>query len=480
MAPSRSRPRQLLGQLATGAGGRVSLALGGGIWLAFLLLALSPAAGAASHYAAAFVYGPLLCLGLAAAYAALAWQRTSETTERRYWAGLGLGFGAWALVSAGNFLVHYGIFARDPIRLAVELGYALSYVFVVAAVESRPDDLGPAAEAGRNTPPWHAAALVSGLFATLVLLPMLLHPAGFNTYVSSFGLYVAMDLYIAGRALYFAATTPSCQWRWNYASLGLAFALVLATDLATAWLKSTQQPLAAGSLRDVFWLLPFCMMVLAGAAGSFALADRRRAPPPPTLSDAFAASPLTWALFFPVLHFVADRLGWLDPLLATPRDLLVILITLMLLALAFHRQRRFELQLAELIRERREVQAQLRESENDLRLLLHRARATELLRAAQERYDKALVASLALGGAADGRPASRRDLVASLFELARLPLRLERLAGTGGAELVFSNGAAALSPPAAPLPRIAQGPWQLVLGPPPGSTSLAVPERQDR
>ncbi len=113
-------------------------------------------------------------------------------------------------------------------------------------------------------------------------------------------------------------------------------------------------------------------MILAGSSGTFKLADRRRPAPAPNLSDALAAPPLTWALCFPLSHFVADRLDWLDPSLARPRDLLVIVFTLLLLLLAVRQQRRFEAGLAELVRIRREIESQLRESENDLRLLLQR------------------------------------------------------------------------------------------------------------
>lgn len=451
-----------LGKLLEKTGGRGSLALAAGLWLGFVALAARPAATAESNYQLAFVNGPLTCLAIAALFAAATWRRRSEGSERRFWLHLALGFGTWGAVGAANFLVYLQFFDRDQIRLGVELGYALSYVFLVAALEARPDDLGPAAFAGRKTPPWYAAILVGGLFSTLVLLPQLMNEKDYQLYFSSFGLYTAMDLYLACRALYFAAQTPSRQWRWSFSSLGIAFALVLVSDLATFWLRRHQQPLASGDLFDAFWLLPFAVMLMAGASGTFALEDRRRTPPPPTLSEAFAAPPLTWALFFPAFHFLADP--WLDPRLALPRDLLVILFTLMLLALALHRQRGFEKALGELVRERQEIAAQLRESEDDLRVLLHRSQIAERRRVVEQRYAKAMDAGISK--ASPARPEEvRRDLVASLFEYARLPLRL--FAGRARepfGEPFFDNAEARLQRPENGGLRFESGDWQVVLG----------------
>lgn len=455
---ARSRLEKLLER----TGGRRSLALAAGLWLVFLALAAGPAATAESNYQLAFVKGPLTFLAIAACYSAATRRRRREESERRYWLHLALGFGTWAAVGVANFFVYLQFFERDQIRLGIELGYALSYVFLVAALEARPDDTGPAAFAGRKTPPWYAAILVGGLFSTLVLLPQLMNLKDHQLYFSSFGLYAAMDLYLACRALYFAAQTPSRQWRSSFSSLGLAFALVLFSDLATFWLRRHQQPLTGGDLLDALWLLPFAVMLVAGASGTFSLEDRRRAPPPPTLSEAFAAPPLTWALFFPAFHFLADR--WLDPRLALPRDLLVILFTLLLLALALHRQRGFEKALGELVRERQEIAAQLRESEDDLRVLLHRSQIAERLRAVEQRYAKAMGAGLSK--ASPARPEEvRRELVASLFEYARLPLRL--FAGRGretSGEPFFDNAEARLQRPENGGLRFGNGDWQVVLG----------------
>jgi hypothetical protein len=444
------------------AGGRRSLFIALGALAAFAALAALPAANVHSNRVIAFVIGPLFFLALATTHALAHSRQARDEQERRYWLDLVLGLGTWTLVCCTNLLSSLELLDRAAIVLYVEFGYALSYVFIVAALETRPHDLDPSAEAGRRTPAWYAAILVAGLFSTLVLLPELANPIGNSIYFSPFMLYTAMDLYIACRAFYFARETSSRRWRFNFASLGFAFSLMLASDLTTVWLKRQPLPLTAGDARDALWLLPFAGLFLAGAAGGFGLEDRRQGPRAPTLSDAFAAPPLTWALFFPVFHFAADRLDWLDPSLAAPRDLVVMTFTLLLLGLAVRQQRRIEKGLVQLVRERREIEEELKESENDLRLLLHRSLAAEHLRAAEERYSKTLGASALMNEAASPENA-RRDRVAALFEGARLPLRL--FAGSRPEEEFFANREARRQEADdGRLASVEQGDWRLVFG----------------
>lgn len=474
--PAVAAARHRFSQLAARAGGKWAISLAAGLWLAFLALAAAPWASPAANNALAFVYGPQLCLTLATLYAALAAWRLKAPADRRYFVYLALGLGVWSAVSLSNLAFELGWMTRDPIRVLVELGYSLSYVFVVAALEGRPDDLSPAAAAGRRIPPWYVAVLVAAFFTILVVLPELRNPGGYRTYYSYFLLYTAMDLYIAARAAFAAWQTPSRQWRAVYGCLSAAFGGILSTDLWAFWLKRHHLPLESGDFADGFWLLPFAAMILAGASGLFGLEDRRRQETAPTLSDAFAAPPLTWALFFPLSHFVADRLGWLDPALAGPRDTLVIVFTLLLLLLAARQQRRFELGLAELVRERREIAGQLRESENDLRLHLQRAATAERLKESEERYVKALAATLQSFD--PSRPEHRsRDRVASLFECARLPLRLFAAEG----QVFFANVEARLTGAgsAVELAAIEQGAWRMVLGPAEGGAG-AVDRTEER
>lgn len=444
------------------AGGRRSFWLALGSLACFAALASLPAASPSTNYLIAFVIGPLFFLALATAWALHHRRQGKDGPERRYWLELALGLGTWTLVSCANLLASLEVFQRGALLLYVEFGYALSYVFIVAALETRPHDLDPSAEAGRRTPAWYAAILVAGLFSTLVLLPQMENPRGYGIYLSPFMLYTAMDLYIACRALYFAQQTASRRWRWNFGALGLAFSLMLASDLTTVWLKRQPLPVTAGDARDAFWLLPFAALFLAGAAGSFELEDRRQGPRAPTLSDAFAAPPLTWALFFPVFHFAAERLGLLDPLLAEQRDLVVMAFTLLLLGLAVRQQRRFEKGLGQLVRERREMEDELKDSENDLRLLLHRALAGEHLRAAEERYNKTMGASALMNEALSPENA-RRDRVAALFEGARLPLRLFSVSRPD-AEAFFANREARrATAEIGELASLETGDWRMVL-----------------
>ena len=434
-----------------------SARLAAAMWLLCLLITAWPAATAKTNQVLAFMAAPPLFLGLATTFALLTRSRQKAASERRYWLHLALGLGIWAATYIPNILLRLAHFEVDAIRPFLDVGYGLSYLFVVAAVETRPDRAGWSAEAGSATPPWYAAILVAGLFSSLVLLPALLPGPSFPAFVSSFALYCALDLYIAGRALYLAQQSSSRQWRANFACLGAGYLLLLGSDLATSWLKRSHLPTTAGSYLDALWLLPFALLILAGGSASWRLADRRLPPREPTLSEAFAAPPLTWALCFPVFHFVAERLGWLDPRLAPPRDLLVLVSTLLLLGLAFYEQRRFEKELGRLVRERRDFEGRLGDNQNDLRLLLHRAKTAESLRAAEERYLKALDAS-ALMEPPRAPEDLRRERVANLLENCRLPLRLTAAGSDAPGPVARANL------PAFTFPAITMGAWQL-LGP---------------
>jgi len=362
--------------------------------LLFLLLIISglPFASVLNNRIFSHTVGPFLFL-LAATFYTWRGGRRAGPAEKRFWRQLSLGYGVWAATYVPSLITRLSGHNTDSILPYLDFGFALSFFFVVVAVEERPDDRGPLSELGRRPSLWNTAILMAGFFSTLVVLPATYNRADYPTYLSSFGYFVAMDLAIATRLLYFASQSESRRWRTIYALLATGFALMLVVDLTTAWLRREHAALTVGAFYDAFWTLPFFVMLLSASTASWRLGDRRSGIREPTISDAFAASTLTWALVFPCFHLIADRLGWLDPVLAPKRDVLVLLWTVMLLALAILRQRQLEKDLALLVRERREIEVNLRDSEKDLRLLVERSRVADRLQAAEERFAKAFEAS---------------------------------------------------------------------------------------
>lgn len=339
-----------------------------------------------------YIVGPFFFLAFSCAYAGRNARAADGEPERRFWRRLCLSYGAWALTYVPSFLAPWfgGI---DLVRPLVDFGFGIAYVFAMAAFEERPDDRGPVTELGRSPSLGGATLMMAGFFITVVLLPALYNPEQSATYLSSFVFWVAMDLVIAVRLLQFAWQTASRRWRYHYAVLGCGFALMMVVDLGTGWLRRHHIPVTTGHLSDSLWAVPYAILLFSAAGGLFRLEERRRSQPEPTLSDALASQNLGWALLFPGFHFVADRTGWLDPVLGPRRDWVVLLWTGMLMALAIRRQRELERGLAGLVHERRDIEGTLRESEQDLRVLVERGRVSDRLKAAEERFAKAFEVS---------------------------------------------------------------------------------------
>lgn len=355
-----------------------------------ILLVLSglPWATVSTNRIFSHTVGPFLFLLIATLYA---WRSRRGTlgAERRFWLLLCAGYGTWGLTYVPSLIFRlWSESGIDAILPYLDFGFALSFLFVIAATEERPDDPGPLSGLARPSL-WHSTVLIAGFFCSLVLLPALLHLEAYATYLSSYAVFGAMDLVVAARFFYFVSQSDSPRWRLIYSSVGSAFLLMFGVDLTTGYLRRQSLDLTHGAFYDAFWTLPFLVMAISAASGLFGLEDRRTGKRQPTLSDAFAASSLTWALIFPSFHFVANRAGWLDPALASQRDLVVIVVTLLLLVLALFHQRSLEMGLAHLVLEQRDIESNLRSSEKDLRLLIERGRVADRLRAAEERFTKA-------------------------------------------------------------------------------------------
>lgn len=384
-------------RLVEGAGlaeGWRAAALAVVLFLFLLILCALPSATVASNRILSHTVGPFVFLVAAGIFAWRSGRGASDASERRFWLRLAAGYGIWALTYVPSLLYQFAANSGiDAILPYLDFGFALSFLFVVAATEEHPDDHSPLSELGRRPSLWHTTLLITGFFCSLVLLPALLHGEAYSKYLSSFAFFVAMDLLVGARLLYFASQTDSPRWRLIYASVACAFLLMFGVDLATGYLRRQSSDLTGGTFADAFWALPYFVMLASAASGHFGLEDRRSGQRQPTLSDAFAASTLTWALIFPSFHFLANRVGWLDPVLAPKRDLVVVFVSLLLLVLASLRQRHLEQGLAQLVFERRDIESNLRSSEKDLRLLIERGRVADRVRAAEERFTKAFEVS---------------------------------------------------------------------------------------
>jgi PAS domain S-box-containing protein len=362
------------------------------LFFAVLLACGLPIATPLGNKTMVYIVGPAFFLAASCVYAVRNARAAENEPERRFWRRLSVSYGAWTLTYLPSFLApQFG--GIDAVRPLVDFGFGIAYVLAMAAFEERPDDRSPVTELGRLPTLGSATLMMAGFFITVVLLPALYNREQSAVYLSSFAFWVAIDLVLALRLGYFAFTTGSRRWRYIYAVLGAAFALMAVVDQATGWLLRHHVPVTSGHVSDALWSLPYAILLFSAAGGLFRFEERRRSQPEPTLSDALASQNLGWALLFPSFHFVADSTGWLDPALGPRRDWVVLVWTGMLMGLAIRRQRQLERGLAGLVHERRDIEGNLRESEQDLRLLVERGRVADRLKAAEERFAKAFEVS---------------------------------------------------------------------------------------
>jgi PAS domain S-box-containing protein len=352
------------------------------------------------------LFGPVLFTGLAI------WQlRKPPPAEQRraealFWQSLLLGLCSWGTALLLRGLILNLPIERAPFRGPLDLLYLLSFLGFLVAAEQRPDDRSALADEGKRPPRWTAALFVGGLFCTLIVVPALLQPEEYASQIPSFTFFAALDGYLALRLLALAPGASERRWTLIYGAFGAFFLMLLVTDSLVLWSLIGNLDFLSRDWLDLIFLLSYALLLAASGTRRVHAVGRVRVASQPSMSQAFAVPPATWALLFPAFHLLANRVGALDPRSGAVRDVVVLAFTGALFAAAFAQQRRFEARVGLLVRERRQVETRLRENENDLRLLVERNRATEKLRAAEERFARAFEASpdaMVLSQLDDGR-----------------------------------------------------------------------------
>jgi PAS domain S-box-containing protein len=320
-------------------------------------------------------------------------RRIERSSERRFWNLFTVAFGCWLAVYLGRVL------EPDPFSslfhsLAEEVLYAVYYLALVLAVESRPDrrDPLPGGDLERAVGWPTVTVFVVGLLTYFVLVPALGNRQAYESSLPSLCLYVSLDLYLATLLLYRARSAPLSRWRILYGLLALTTALILITDFLELIFLLLDIP-SWGHGTDPVWNLPFLALVLT--------ARLRHAPFPEVPSPESPREPLVSpvegtmaaALLFPLLHFTCHRLGLLDPLGRSVRESLVLLWLLLLGAIALVQHRLLERKARRLWSDRARFESSLRDSEQDLRLMVERSHAEKELSLSEQKFTKAFRAS---------------------------------------------------------------------------------------
>lgn len=363
-------------------------------------------------------YGPLVFLVLVVFSLLHGLHRVAERTERRFWIDLSAAFSCWLaamllrLVLASDSLM--GWFLEEAL-------YTLYYITLVLAAMREPDvrtrwrplDL-------ERRLAWPTAVLiVLGLLGYFVLVPVFTRPEGELSVLPSLYYYVTLDFFLAGKLCYLAWAARAPRWRALYTLVAMAFVNQLVVDLLEA-VGTFSGQLAWGSKLDPVWNLSFVGLVLA--------ARLRHAPVLPPRGSKEEAERITerltglsgqaliFALVLPLVHFVLHRLGLLETRDRPAREVFALwwLLGLGTIALIQHRflkQRTRSLWLA-----RQRAERSLRDREQNLRVMLERREAEEVIQAAEQRFaavfyhspDGLMISTLADGRFLDVNPTAER------------------------------------------------------------------------
>jgi PAS domain S-box-containing protein len=357
----------------------------------------------------------------------------AEPKERKFWRRMAFAYGCWFLGAAFRFVPDLP--ESLPLRPFQVAFYALLYVFMICAVEGEPHrPVRPLTSAAERLLTWPAVTFfVAGLVVYFVFIPVSVHwqdllAGAFDETANrpdEYYLYTILDVYLSLRFLFLARSADPRRWRAVYFALALPWiVLLLVADLSVlAWDTALVWPL---EWTPRWWMCaPFVLQLAAVRlrhlpfpGGSPPTAGESPAPSPSLpqrqggllpadeLSFVVSARTLALGVIFPVIHIVVTRLEIVDTPGHGARQALVLVWLVFFGAVALLQHRQLERRAQELWLDRVRFEQELRASEKDLRLIIERDRASEMVRSAEKKFDlifRSCPYTLAVTSLEDGR-----------------------------------------------------------------------------
>ncbi len=363
------------------------------------MLYLLPVLGDAQRAMLSRSIGPLIFLSLILAALRSGLDELSAD-ERRFWRDVIAGFGALLAVAA-LYLLFPGVEKPLALDLAVEVFYAAYYAALALAAERQPHRTYRWRPAGlERALAWPAvSAFILALLGYFIVIPILARAPETERWLSSYALYLALDVYLTGRFLWLSYRAGSARWQTLYLVLGLTSAAVFLTDLLELALNSpwraagaTGPPMTWGAALDLVYYLPYLTIILARSRHfrfmdqpATTVADER----PETHFTRPSGRTMIHALALPLLHLGGYSLGVFSAAHRPERDVLVFLAVVVLGGIAVIQHRMLERRARELWHDREEVEASLRRNEKDLRMMVERFHTDQKLRLSEEKLAKA-------------------------------------------------------------------------------------------
>ena len=325
--------------------------------------------------------------------------RVRDHRERLFWRQLAFAYGCWCLLAA--FYLFYPLPQKPlPVQIFGEALLAVFFALLVLALEWHPPD-APGSESldlkDRTLILPAVTIFVLGLEIYFVLIPLVFHLEGYQSFVPSFTLYIVFDMFIAGRLIFLFRKATHSRWRAIYGVLSCSMVAMTLADTFDVLAIAGVLEVARGTWPDLALVPQFALVVLAAR-----LRHVRFSPGPP--AEAHSQSPtddlpalsrrsMIFAFSLTILHFGGYGLGIFSELSRGPRMLLVTVWVFFLGSIAFMQYRFLERKAHTLWHRHRETERRLQHKAAGMRLSMERKKTGEALDANDERFSQVFAAS---------------------------------------------------------------------------------------
>ncbi len=359
--PSAPNTSRLLGGL-----GRDQYVRAGALLLALISL---PIGGADLREIVSDLYLDLFLLPLVMFVVARG-SRGLAPRERLFWDLWLTGLGTWLVVRIAYAFAPES-WAGPLFDVSTDSLYVLFYLAIFLAASIRPHEAST--EQGRHIPFLHSAAatiLTFGLLVYFVLLPIQINPDEYSSWQPSMFHYVTLDLILAARfwQLRQVATPPT--WQLTYMLLAVTCSLWALTDFVESLVFADIVSIRSGSTLDFFWNLPLLALVISARVRHVTGSRTTSRPKAINVAARGTNHLVLFAIALPIMHLSLHATGLLDRQLQRPRELIVLIETLLLAGFAYAEQSRLRGEAQRAAQERQEVEARLRERTSYLDALI--------------------------------------------------------------------------------------------------------------
>ena len=312
----------------------------------------------------------LFLLAIAMIAFGLGADRIDHPEGRRFLRYLSLAFFVWLVIH-----LSYILLPSAPGTLVGDVGgdllYLLFYFLIILAIESRP----------HRSPGWSerdpthrvqvlcAAVVAITMLAYFVIIPSAFSYEVYTSWVPSLYMYVALDVYILFRFLHFGTICRIPLCRMVYGLMAAVAAIWTVFDLVETLEYTGALELTEDRAIDLLWWLPYPLLVFAARVPHYMSRGDGTDEP---VSDIEAratgtlraiAPQVLLAFLLPGLHLGLYGAGLLDPTTRAARDVVVLASLVNLGGLVLIQQFRLEKRNRTLLREIREINEQLEESQ---------------------------------------------------------------------------------------------------------------------